>query len=142
MVDMEKIRERLMKGAYVGVGGFLGGLAEGAIEDHLNTGDLVTAGVELGIGLGASVGVDEFFEDPDSLPNDFVEYAGYGMQGNAWSNMAEFVQTGELAGTNTVTVRSDGSGTSTGKSARVVDVSTSESTTSPTEERPFAAEVA
>lgn len=129
-----------MKGAYVGVGGFTAGLMEGVIEDNLGTGDLVTAGVELGIGLGASVGVDEVFDDPDSLPNDFVEYAGYGVQGNAWSNMAEFVQTGSVtqtgSNTHTVSVRSDG-GLQTGQSSGVREVGSSTN-----EEVPFAADVA
>jgi hypothetical protein len=105
MVNFDRIKDRLLKGVYVGVGAFSASFVENLIEDNLGTGDIATAGIQMGVGLGASVGVGMVFDDPDSLPNDLVEFAGYGVQGAAFSNLAGAIQTGQSVGNSTVSVR-------------------------------------
>lgn len=94
MVDMEVVRERLLKGAYVGVGSFASSFVGQAIEDNTPLGDIETAVAQAALGAGMSVGVDEVFDDPSSMPNDAVEFAGYGLQGAAWSQVAEDLMAG------------------------------------------------
>jgi hypothetical protein len=142
MVNTRKLKERAMKGLYVGVGAFGAGFVENLVEDNLGTGNLATSAVQLGIGVGASVGVDMVFDNPRSLPNEAVEFAGYGVQGAAWSNMAEVVQTGELAGNrSTVNMTTDG-GSQTGQRAEVVELDTGTSRSSSGADNAFQAEVA
>jgi len=104
MVDMEVIRERVLRGAYVGAGSFVAGTAEGMIEERFDTGDIGTSLGQVAIGLGGSIAVDTVFDNPDSIPNDMVEYAGYGIQGAGFANLGRAIQTGGHAGSNVVRV--------------------------------------
>lgn len=110
MVNMRKVRERLMRGVYVGVGSFAASTAEGLIEENLGTGDMATAAAQATLGLGISVGADTVFSTPSSLPNDFVEYAGYGMQGAAFANLGRSFQTGQDIGSTVRVSTGGGSG--------------------------------
>lgn len=98
MVDMEVVKERLMRGAFVGAGSFASSFAATFIEENLGLADIGAAGGQVATGLALSVGVDEVFTNPDSVPNDAVEYFGYGVQGGGFSNLAESVQTGAQTG--------------------------------------------
>lgn len=98
MVDLTVIRERLMKGAFVGVGSFLSSFTATLIEDKLGLGDVGAAGGQVVTGLAVSAGVDQVFTNPDSMPNDAVEFVGYGIQGAGFSNLAESIQTGAQTG--------------------------------------------
>jgi len=107
-----------MRGVYVGVGSFAASTAEGLIEENLGTGDVATSLAQAGLGLGLSVGADTVFSSPSSLPNDAVEFAGYGMQGAGFSNLGRSFQTGQSLG-QTVRVTTEGSsGNSSGGSDR------------------------
>jgi hypothetical protein len=119
MVNMDVVQDRLLKGAFVGLGSFAGSLVEPVIEDNLPGGSMATTVAQGALGAGLSIGVDQVFDNPRSLPNDAVEFVGYGMQGNAWSNLAETVQTGQLAGSQTVRVSSDGGTSQTGQTVQV-----------------------
>lgn len=121
MVDMNVVRERLAKGAYVGAGAFGASFVEALIEDNAPVGDFGTAFGQLAVGLGISVGSDEIFTAPQSVPNDLVEYAGYGVQGAAWSNLATSVQTGEAMGSDMVRIDSNNSSRQTGQQATQVE---------------------
>lgn len=92
---------------YVGVGSFAASTAEGVIEEQFDTGDVATSLAQAGLGLGVSVGADTVFSSPDSVPNDFVEFAGYGMQGAAFSNLGRSIQSGQRLG-RTVRVTTEG----------------------------------
>lgn len=121
-LDMELVKDRLMKGAFVGIGSFVSTFAENAIEKHLFDSDIAVGVAQLGVGAGVSLGADMVFDQPDAVPNNAVEFAGYGIQGSAWSNLADSLQTGAPMGSGrTVTVRQASSGgetetTSTGQS--------------------------
>jgi hypothetical protein len=118
MVNTRRVKERLMRGVYVGVGSFAASTAEGLIEENLGTGDVATSLAQAGLGLGLSVGADTVFSSPSSLPNDAVEFAGYGMQGAGFSNLGRSFQTGQSLG-QTVRVTTEGSsGNSSGGSDR------------------------
>lgn len=94
MVNMDRVQERLLKGAYVGVGSFASNFTASFIEDNLPVGDMGTSAVQVGTGLALSVGVDEVFENPRSAPNDLVEFAGYGIQGAGFADLADSIQAG------------------------------------------------
>lgn len=98
MVDMDKVKERLMRGAFVGLGSFTSSFAGSFIEEYAPGGDLATGAGQVAIGLGVSVGVDEVLDSRNSLPNEAVEFAGYGIQGAGWANLGESIQTGAQTG--------------------------------------------
>jgi hypothetical protein len=103
-MNTQVIKERLLRGAYAGAGAFAAGLVEGQIESNLPVGDLGTAAGQAALGLGMSVGVDMVFDNPQAMPNDAIEYAGYGMQAAGFANIARGVQTGAYGGSDTVHV--------------------------------------
>lgn len=109
MVDFDVVRERLLKGAYVGVGSFVSSYTATTIEEQLGLGDIGASAGQVVTGLGISVGVDEVFDDPNSMPNDAVEYAGYGIQGAGFSNLAESIRAGSNTGADVVRVERKGS---------------------------------
>lgn len=87
MVDTEKVKDRVLKGAYTGAGAFVASFARERIQTQFQWGDTGTNAGVLLLGLATSVGADEFIDDVDSVPNDLVEYGGYGIQADAFSNM-------------------------------------------------------
>lgn len=135
MVDYEVVKERLMRGAFVGAGSFVSSTAGGLIEEHLNLGDMGTAAGQVVVGAGVSVGADEVFEEPESIPNEFLEFAGYGIQGAGFANLGEALaaQTGASPSSGEVVKISTDSGSSSQTG--------SESRTQPKEEK-FLADVA
>lgn len=137
MVDYEVVKERLMRGAFVGAGSFVSSTAGGLIEEHLNLGDMGTAAGQVVVGAGVSVGADEVFEEPESIPNEFLEFAGYGIQGAGFANLGEAL----AAQTGASPSRSSGEvvkiSTDSGSSSQTG----SESRTQPKEEK-FLADVA
>lgn len=87
-----------MRGAFVGAGSFASSFAGGFIEQYAPGGDITTGAGQVAIGLGISVGVDEVFDRPDSVPNEAVEFVGYGVQGAGFANLGESIQTGAQTG--------------------------------------------
>jgi len=108
MVNMEKVKERLMRGAFVGAGSFASSFAGGFIEQYAPGGDITTGAGQVALGLGISVGVDEVFTSPNSVPNEAVEFVGYGIQGAGFSNLGESLQAGAQTG-RVVNVKQSGS---------------------------------
>lgn len=98
MVDMEVVKERLMRGAFVGIGSFASSYTGSFIEQYAPGGDLTTGLGQIGLGLGVSVGVDEVLTDTDSIQNDAVEFIGYGVQGAGVANLGEYLQSGAQTG--------------------------------------------
>jgi hypothetical protein len=98
MVDMQKVKERLMRGAFVGAGSFASSFAGSFIEQYAPGGDITTGAGQVALGLGISVGVDEVFTQPDSVPNEAVEFVGYGVQGAGFANLGESIQAGAQTG--------------------------------------------
>jgi len=104
MVDMEKVKERLIRGGMVGAGAFSSGFIGGALENQLGVGDLGASVGQVGVGLGVSLGADYVF-DPrqEQMLNDAIEFAGYGIEGAGFANLGsaitEQVQTGAGAAT-------------------------------------------
>lgn len=141
MVNMEVVKERLLRGAYVGAGSFASNFTATFIEENIGLGDMGTSIAQVGTGLTLSVGVDEVFGSPDSMPNDVVEFAGYGIQGAGWADLADSVQTGRNLSGNTVSVQSAG-GRQTAQNVRVVDTEEQETNEGTTTQAPFAADVA
>lgn len=133
MVDMEVVKNRVMRGAYVGAGSFIASTAGGLMEEHLGLEDLGVSAGQVLAGAGISIGVDEVFTDPDSLPNEAVEFVGYGVEGAGFANLGEALATegtGARAGDEVVTISADsGSNGQTGAEAE-------------TREREFLADVA
>lgn len=115
MVNMRVVRQRLMRGLFVGIGAFGSSFVGSFVEGQLGTGDVGTSAAQVAVGLGVSVGSDEVFGNTDALPNDFMEFAGYGVQGAGWSNLGTAVQTGANTGASTVRVSSGSSGGQTGQ---------------------------
>lgn len=135
-IDMELVKDRLLKGVFVGAGSFASTYIENIIQDNLFDNNIAMGMSELAIGAGTSVGVEMVFDEPEALPNNMVEYAGYGLQASAWNSLADAIQTGELAGNRTVSVDADGGH----QTAEPVEVTRVEEQVE--ENRPFQAEVA
>jgi hypothetical protein len=93
MVDMEVVKNRVMRGAFVGGGSFLASTAGGLMEEHLGLGDIGTSAGQVVAGAGVSIGVDQVFQDPESLPNEAVEFIGYGVEGAGFANLGEALTT-------------------------------------------------
>lgn len=99
MVDREVLIERLKRGLYVGVGvvasGATGNFIEGQLssegETFKETSMTVGAG-QVAAGLGASVFADEIFSDVGEMPNDAVEFAGYGIMGSGVDEIVDAAQ--------------------------------------------------
>lgn len=87
-----------MRGAFVGVGSFASSFAGGFIEQYAPGGDITTGAGQVALGLGISVGVDEVFSSPNSVPNEAVEFVGYGVQGAGFSNLGEHFTAGAQTG--------------------------------------------
>lgn len=104
MVDMEVVKERLLKGAYVGVGSFGSNFLASFVEERSDVSDIGTSLAQVGTGLSASVAVDQVFDNPESIPNDLVEYAGYGVQGAGWADLADYAIEMDRQGGQMVTV--------------------------------------
>jgi hypothetical protein len=106
MVDMESVMSKLRNGLFVGLGTFGSTFVGNAMDGFMPGGDLGTAAGQLAAGAGISVAADEYIEDRSSVPNDVVEYAGYGVQGAAWAEMADaFTSDTTSAGVTEVDVR-------------------------------------
>lgn len=106
MVDTEKIKARGTKALFVGAGAFGSAFLSDLVEDFLGFGGLVNDVSLIAIGTGASVYADEAFPALDALPNNAVEFAGYGVAGEGFSSLGESlsdrVQTGAPLGASRV----------------------------------------
>lgn len=87
-----------MRGAFVGAGSFASSFAGSFIEQYAPGGDIATGAGQVALGLGVSVGVDEVFDNPESVPNEAIEFVGYGVQGAGFANLGESLQTGAQTG--------------------------------------------
>lgn len=125
-IDTDMLMDRLLRGAMVGAGAFAGRFAENFIQSNTDVGDMGVLAGELAIGAGLSLGADMAFNPRrQEMLNDAVEFVGYGMQGNAWSNLADQIQTGRTVGSQSVRVTSDGGTTQTGQDVTVTESSRS-----------------
>jgi len=87
MVDTEKVFERLKRGAYAGAGAFSAGLVKGELSERTDLGEFGLGGAQVAGGLALSVSTDMVFTDLDSVPNDVVEFAGYGMEAAGFADL-------------------------------------------------------
>lgn len=101
MVDMDNVMTKLRRGMFVGLGTFGSTFVGNAVADFTPGGDLGTAAGELATGAGVSVAADEFVPEDGAIPNDAVEFAGYGIQGAAWAELADAVQADSTSGSVT-----------------------------------------
>lgn len=110
MVDMSVVQDRLLKGAYVGVGAFASEFVGSALEGQLGTSGFWTDAGLLGVGLGVSMS-DQFVNLGNPMVNQFVEYAGYGVEGAAFSDAARALNIGTgLNANDMISVNADASG--------------------------------
>lgn len=117
MVDFDVVRERLLRGAYVGAGSFASGFVGSMIESNLGTGNLGTAAGQVAIGAALSVGVDEVVPPrQNQMLNDVGEFVGYGIQGAGFANLGSALSAGQLGGSSSVEIVSSGSSSSSSSS--------------------------
>jgi len=93
MVNMSVVQDRLLKGAYVGVGAFASEFVGSSIENFLGTSGLFTDVGLLGVGLGVSMS-DQFVNLGNPMINQFAEYAGYGIEGAAFADAGRALNLG------------------------------------------------
>ena len=108
MVDMEVVTDRVLKGLFTGFGAVASGSIGNLLEGQTGNGTLIGAG-EVAIGAAVSVGVDQVFDSPDSIPNDAIEHVGYGIQAVGWDEIAESMNwgLGQQTGAEVINVRSN-----------------------------------
>lgn len=108
MVDMEVVMDRVLKGAYTGVGAILSGSIGNLLEQQTDNGMAIGAG-EVVLGGALSIGVDQVFDNPESLPNDAIEHIGYGIQSVGWDEIVESTAFGQSqqTGAEVINVRSN-----------------------------------
>lgn len=87
-IDFDLVQERVLRGLYAGVGGVLSGAVGNFVSGQFPNTNMAVAAANIGVGAGASIGADMVFQDVDSVPNDLIEYAGYGMQAQGWDEVA------------------------------------------------------
>lgn len=93
MVNMDVVKERLIRGAYVGLGSFASGFVGNKIAGQTDNQTAIGMGQVI-VGGALSVGSDEVFDSPRSVPNDMLEYVGYGIQGSGWDEVGESLELG------------------------------------------------
>lgn len=113
MVDMDVVKQRLLRGAYTGVGAVVSGSIGNVLSNQINNEMAVAVG-EIAVGAGVSVGADEVFSERESIPNEFLEFAGYGVQAVGWDELAESANLGAMTdttqtGAEVINVRSNAS---------------------------------
>jgi hypothetical protein len=102
MVDLDVVKERVKRGALVGAGAF----ASGFVGERLTSADgFGLSEVEgslgkIGLGVGVSVAGSELDVVQDPTVDEVMEYVGYGMQGDGFSDLAENIETGALGGSS------------------------------------------
>lgn len=115
MVDTELIIERLKRGGLAGVGAFAAGLAKGELQERTDLGEYGLGGAQVVGGVALSTGADAITDRTDSIPNDALEFGGYGMQAAGFadigSEIANSTQTGArpTSGNDVVEIRADAS---------------------------------
>jgi len=117
MVDTEMIMERLKRGAMAGGGAFAAGLVKGELQERTSLGEFGLAGTEIAGGVALSTTSNMVAQRRDSIPNDLLEYGGYGMQAAGFadigSEVANSTQTGASRMSNDVVeIQADASQTS------------------------------
>lgn len=94
MVDMDNVLAKLRRGMFTGVGAFASTIVGDQIEQRFGLSNVGVSAATLAVGVGTSVAADEFIDRRSSIPNDVVEFAGYGMQGSAWAELADEISSG------------------------------------------------
>jgi len=119
-IDWEIVKTKLKRGAYTGAGAVVSGGIGNFLGDQLDSQRAVAAG-EVAAGAAISVGADYAFPDRQSMTNEAMEFAGYGVQAVGWDELAESMNLGmgTQTGANVVSVRSraQDSATQTGQQA-------------------------
>lgn len=98
MVNRENVMKKLKNGFFVGMGTFGSTFVGNFLDDQLPGGDIGVGVGQLAVGAGMSVAADEFIDNRSSIPNDVVEFSGYGVQGAAWAELADAVTSGQTSG--------------------------------------------
>lgn len=118
---MDIVKERLIKGAYTGLGAVLSGAAGNTIENYTSSDKAVSAGL-VAAGAAISVGSDEYLGRRNPMLSQAAEHAGYGMQAVGWDELAEqlnFKAMGQQTGANVINVSANASdGRSNGEETR------------------------
>lgn len=94
MVDMEEVRKKVLRGVYTGIGAVATGAVGNFLASEIDGSDIVVAGGEVAIGAAVSVGAEEVSGFNSSIPEEPLEFAGYGMQAVGWDEMAEALDIG------------------------------------------------
>lgn len=121
MVDTDLMMEKLLRGAFVGVGAF----SSSYVGEQINKvsediGENTLSVAKIGLGAGASVVAadDDLLLDlgasNDSMQSEAVEFIGYGLQGAGYSALGDSLDLGLEDGNN------NSSGRGTSKSARTL----------------------
>lgn len=111
-MDFDLVQTKLLRGAYVGAGSFASSFAGNIMSRHLPFGDMGVSGGKVALGVGVSIGAEEVIGETDSIPNEAAEFAGYGIQGAGFAELANTLQTGANTG-RTVSVQSRKTGSDT-----------------------------
>lgn len=115
-MDFDLVQTKLLRGAYVGAGSFASSFAGNLMSEHLPISDMGVSAGKVALGVGVSIGAEEVIGDDDSIPNEAAEFAGYGVQGAGFAELANTLQTGADTG-STVSVRSKRTGQDTSSSS-------------------------
>lgn len=110
MVDLNMVKDKLVKGGLVGVGTFTSSYIGNEVEKRAGLGGMGVAGSEIAVGAGVAVASEHFLGSNGQVRGFNVqqgaEYVGYGIQGAGWAELADTVQTGAIGGSNLVRVES------------------------------------
>jgi len=106
-IDWEIVKAKLKRGAFTGAGAVVSGGIGNFLSGQLDSNRAVAAG-EVAAGAALSVGADYAFPERNSITNEAMEFAGYGVQAVGWDEMAESMDLGlgQQTGANVVSVRS------------------------------------
>lgn len=89
---------KLRRNLYVGLGTFGSTFVGNMVEDHVPGGDAGVGVANVVVGTGLSVGSDMVFQNRQSFPNDIVEFAGYGIAGSGWAEIADELRASQTGG--------------------------------------------
>lgn len=97
-IDRDKVVKRLMRGAFTGAGAVVSGSVGNLIAGRVSGSDFVVSAGEIALGASLSVFADELVDDKDSIPNDAIEFFGYGMQAVGWDEAFEALELDNIGG--------------------------------------------
>lgn len=94
MVNMDRVWDKVLKGAYVGAGVFASATIGNFLDDFVPGGDMGVAIGQIGVGVGVSVASERFNGGRGSMidAQEALEFAGYGVEGAAFAELADAIQ--------------------------------------------------